>query len=770
VRAGKVLVDVYVKSATGPAARVLRTRGMSGMATTGRRPARIVEGWLPVAELTSVARLSTTRAVVAVPQPLLNTGAALSQGDAAMRGPQARATGATGAGVPVGIMSDSINKSGGGVAGSQSTGDLPPNVQVLDDPASGSDEGRAMAEIVYDEVPGIPKILFATGTGGPVHRADNIDALVAAGAKVIADDVVYLGEPAFQDGVVAQAADAARAAGVPYFVSAGNRARQSWEGSFVPGTGNQNNFAAGGPEDLRNTIATIPTGGTMTLALSWDEPLGAVTTDFDVDVYATSAESTSLLNMGSDNIATGVPVEAGTFTNTTGAPLQVSIAITRFAGTHDAKLKLIANVPGAAPFVTEHGGAAAIDPDAASAAGALSVAAVYQGDSGLNSAEPFSSRGPSVTRYFDAAGNRLATPDVRPKPDIAAPDGVSTTFSGASGLSPFFGTSAAAPGAAGIAALLMSAKPSLPISELSRILTNPANSNDCDAPGDPDADCGAGFLQADRLLNQVLDATPPDITPVTSPGAPNGANGWFTGDVGLTWNVSDAGSPVDSTSNCGPSSATTDSIVTFTCSATSAGGTRNQPFSIKRDASPPSAPTFTGIRGSVFSASSLPRAPGCTAGDPTSGLAACFVTGRSTSRGAHVLVATAVNGAGLTHVATRPYTIRTAAASGLRVPRTVKISTLLGSGLPVQLRAAAAHTTLSASLALNGKVSKAAATVIGRTRKSVKAGRARLTIKLNRKGRTLLGSARAAKLQATLSASSRNTAPATLTAKLSAKR
>ena len=63
-------------------------------------------------------------------------------------------------------------------------------------------------------------------------KAASINNLVAQGVKIIADDIFYLDEPMFQDGQVAQAVDAAKAAGVNYFASAGNRARQSWEGTL----------------------------------------------------------------------------------------------------------------------------------------------------------------------------------------------------------------------------------------------------------------------------------------------------------------------------------------------------------------------------------------------------------------------------------------------------------------------------------------------------------------------------------------------------------
>ena len=65
------------------------------------------------------------------------------------------------------------------------------------------------------------------------------------------------------------------------------------------------------------------------------------------------------------------------------------------------------------------------------------------------------------------------------------------------------------PAAAGIAALLLSAQPGLSVDALYAIMTDPANALDCPAPGNPDVDCGAGFLLADRALPMVLDSTPP---------------------------------------------------------------------------------------------------------------------------------------------------------------------------------------------------------------------------------------------------------------------
>eukprot|EP00898_Chlorokybus_atmophyticus_P000969 jgi/Chlat1/1873/Chrsp141S02182 len=152
-----------------------------------------------------------------------------SQGDKAMRADALKAMvpGLTGAGVKVGVLSDSYNALGG-AAKDVASGDLPAGVVVLKDITKGTDEGRAMLQLVHDVAPGSP-LYFYTAHNGLADFANGIKALAQNGCKVIVDDVSYFAEPYFEDGILAQAVDQVKAAGSAYFSSAQNQAREAWE-------------------------------------------------------------------------------------------------------------------------------------------------------------------------------------------------------------------------------------------------------------------------------------------------------------------------------------------------------------------------------------------------------------------------------------------------------------------------------------------------------------------------------------------------------------
>src|ERR1044071_2485908 len=232
----RVVVDAVASGDVNALKADLESLGMQHAIAFGR----FVSGQLPVSAIPAAARLTSlrfARSVVAV----TSAGAVTTQGDVAMRSDIARANlGVNGSGITVGVLSDSFNCLGG-VSNDVTNGDLSPvtviqEISSCSGPSAGSDEGRAMLQIVHDVAPGA-NLSFASALNGMASFANNIQALAAAGAKVIADDVLYLAEPMFQDGIVAQAVNQVVGGGVAVFSAAGNQARRSYQSVFRPGTG-----------------------------------------------------------------------------------------------------------------------------------------------------------------------------------------------------------------------------------------------------------------------------------------------------------------------------------------------------------------------------------------------------------------------------------------------------------------------------------------------------------------------------------------------------
>ncbi|MEW5975999.1 MAG: kelch repeat-containing protein [Acidobacteriota bacterium] len=98
---------------------------------------------------------------------------------------------------------------------------------------------------------------------------------------------------------------------------------------------------------------------------------------------------------------------------------------------------------------------------------------------------------------------------------------------------------------------------------------------------------GNNAVSASRTFNiGPVDTTPPVVTPNVS--GTLGNNGWYVSNVTVTWTVTDPESTVSSTTGCDASNVTSDTAgTTFTCQATSAGGTTSQSVIIKRDATAP---------------------------------------------------------------------------------------------------------------------------------------------------------------------------------------
>jgi probable HAF family extracellular repeat protein len=110
------------------------------------------------------------------------------------------------------------------------------------------------------------------------------------------------------------------------------------------------------------------------------------------------------------------------------------------------------------------------------------------------------------------------------------------------------------------------------------------------APGTTLVTCAATDVHGNRATAKfnvtIQDPTPPVIAPTIT--GLLGTSGWYVGDVNITWSVTDLQSSITAQTGCDPVVVTTDTAsATFTCQATSAGGTASKTIAIRIDRSTP---------------------------------------------------------------------------------------------------------------------------------------------------------------------------------------
>jgi hypothetical protein len=158
----------------------------------------------------------------------------------------------------------------------------------------------------------------------------------------------------------------------------------------------------------------------------------------------------------------------------------------------------------------------------------------------------------------------------------------------------------------------------------------------------------------DLAVEGPADSTPPVIVP-TIVGT-SGNSGWYIGDVGITWSVSDEQSTVFASNGCTPATVVSDSGGTsYTCTATSAGGTASESVLVKRDATAPSLAPLVTPNAIVLngSASAAPNAADALSGIATQSCAAVDAL----SVGIHTIACTAIDIAGNTAKKSATYSV-----------------------------------------------------------------------------------------------------------------
>jgi hypothetical protein len=566
-----------------------------------------VGGLLPVSQISAAAARDE---LVSLRAAMWHTraGPVTSQGDFAQGSVALRAANSsvTGAGVTVGVISDSFNcyayyaanpasytqfgissyhpAPPNGVANppdatqDEASGALPASVHVVQEADCAnfggplqlpdSDEGRAMLQIVHDVAPGA-SLAFYGLTGGEADFANGVAALANAGARVEADDIGFFDEPFFQDGIISQAIDgvATRASSpVAYFVAAGNDGELSYENT-TPGFNTLSasppnagemllNFDASGATttvSLPLTIASFIPGELAALVVEWDQPYATsgqigdgpgATSQIDVCITAPPGGDQILNLNGQAATCTGPnaigtdPVQvlilanpANSGANTPSETINIQIGLVN--GSHaPGRIKLVLEDDGAGSTINQFNTSSPTIQGHANDANAGTVGAAFYGHTPRCGVTPavldgYSSAGGDPV-LFDAAGS-AQTAVIRQKPDFVGPDGVNNTFLGQPGtfgytngisecvingaFPSFFGTSAATPHVAAVAALLMQYNSGLTPAQIYTVLRNTASP----MGATPNLNAGYGFIQADQAIKQV--------SPGAAPPPPTGGGG-----------------------------------------------------------------------------------------------------------------------------------------------------------------------------------------------------------------------------------------------------
>lgn len=438
--------------------------------------------------------------------------------------------------------------------------------------ADGGNAALAMLQVLHEIAPDATLVLTSYGSDGVAGMESAIDALAnpPAGAEypaadIVVDDLFFFDQSPFQDDVIAQAA-AAAVAGDPgqsidpvlYVTSAGDFGNQaagtasSYEADYVATTFENTCDAADdgcnadfefffgsgaySVHDFEGSPSVTLTKDLSELCLFWSEPLGAAGSDYDLFIFDANGQ---WVDVGNNYVGDGTSPKECVSTDASLVEGNIAVVAQVTSGSEDRFLHLsalplefeTAGVVSAGTALSSTTGGAIRGQ--AGAADVLAVGAANVPDDGQGTPVPFAvtdavaaySADGSRRVFFAADGSPYTADDLsatggelRSKPDIVAADGISLDLPNESSQlvsSDFFGTSAGAAHAAGLAALLLEEKSDASPSEIAEVLRRTAVDLGDDGV-DPNAGSGAADVQA--AAEEIVKPAP--VTALSLTGGP----------------------------------------------------------------------------------------------------------------------------------------------------------------------------------------------------------------------------------------------------------
>jgi hypothetical protein len=468
---------------------------------------------IKVKNLELLAAYNNIRKIKPVRQPQLSIGSVVTEGDSIHQTKTVRDTyGYDGTGIKIGVISNGVDSR----ASAQATGDLPLDgvgLTVLSN-SYGGDEGTAMLEIIYDMVPGA-ELYFHDLGGNVTSFISAIDNLVNAGVDIICDDVAWVNQPYFEDGIVAQHIDSLlNANDILYLSPAGNNGISHYQGKFkrLGGTSGQHDFSNGSTQ-TPYLYFNLPVGGNVTITLQWNDRFGQSGNDYDLYLYSYADGSFVAQSIDYQN-GSGDPSETINYTAVTEG--DYAILVNKYSGTNKTLETFIyidagyyySNNISAVDAICGH---AALDS-------VITVGAVNYASP--DTIEYFSSLGPSTIKY----PNNI----VRNKPDLVAVDGIQITGAGGFGAGSdliyrFYGTSASVAHVAAVLAQVWSHPDVTTGSEAKQYVIN---YSDDEGQTGYDNTFGFGLINS---LNVYQNPLPVELSSFTSKILNNGVKlNWVT--------------------------------------------------------------------------------------------------------------------------------------------------------------------------------------------------------------------------------------------------